>query len=424
MMDINSNYKVYKSFDLSGEEFFSLTRLYLPLMGMDSFSLYLFFQTLENKETYNIRQILDSLNLSKINFLENAIDKLSALSLIKNYFHEQRGYYFKLIQPLNLESFFSNPVLKSFLVNQVGTTEVENIIKNSDYKIRGYPEITKRFDEVFKKSKYNYDDVYNKIFFNKIKDNLVIKNEKFDYILFKMSFDSDVIDDKVLDDEELKRNIINISYTYELTEEEMKEVILNTIAIDKDLKISDISKNAQKVYRGKHKKESFQYVTKEPDVFVSSDIDDDTYKIINLLDRASPKAILESLSGITPSVSELRLLEQLSDIKLPQGVINTMLMFIIGERQGSLPTSYNYFEKVANEWARKGLKTTKAALDYMQKEKEKPKSKSYSYNKKEKEKPEWYESYETELKGAPILKDELTDEEKALIGQEAKELFK
>lgn len=423
-MDINSNYKIYKSFDLSGEEFFSLTRLYLPLMGMDSFSLYLYLLTLENKETYNIRQILDSLNLSKINFLENAFDKLAALSLVENYYHEQKGYYFKIIKPLNLESFFCNSVLKSFLVSQIGTIEVESIIKKSDYKVKGYSEITKRFDEVFKKSKYNYEDVYNKVFFNKIKDNLIIKNEKFDYILFKMAFDSDVIDDKVLDDEELKRNIINISYTYELTEEEMKQVLLNTIALDKDLKISDISKNAQKIYRGKNKQETFQYVTKEPDVFVSSDIDDDTYKIINLLDRASPKAILESLSGITPSVSELRLLEQLSNIKLPQGVINTMLMFIIGERKGSLPTSYNYFEKVANEWARKGIKTTKAALDYMQKEKDSPKTKSYKYSKKEKDKPEWYENYETELKDTKTSKNDLSDEEKALISQEAQELFK
>ena len=330
-MEINSNYKIYKSFDLSGEEFFTLTRLYLPLMGMDSFSLYLYLLTLENKETYSIRQILDSLNLSKINFLENAFDKLAALSLIKNYYNEQKGYYFKVIQPLNIESFFSNSVLKSFLVNQIGTVEVENIIKKSDYTVKGYTELTKRFDEVFKKSKYNYNDLYNKVFFNKIKDNLVIKNDKFDYILFKMAFDSDVIDDKVLDDEELKRNIINISYTYDLNEQEMKEVILNTISIDKDLKISDISKNAQKVYRGKNIKENYQYITKEPDVFVSSDLDDDTYKIINLLERASPKAILESLSGITPSVSELKLLEQLYNIDMPKGVINTMLMYIIGE---------------------------------------------------------------------------------------------
>lgn len=368
-MDINSSYKIYKTFDLSGEEFFSLTRLYLPLMGMDSFSLYLYFLTLENKETYNIRQVLDSLNLTKISFFENAIDKLSALSLVQNYYHEQKGYFFKIIQPLNLESFFSNSVLQSFLISQIGSVEVDNIIKKADYKIKGYTEVTKRFDEVFKKSKYNYEDVYNKIFLNKIKDNLVIKNEKFDYIIFKMGFDNDLIDDKVLEDEELKRNIINISYTYELNEEEMKEVILNTIAIDKDLKISDISKNAQKVYRSKNKEASSQYVTKEPDVFISSDMDDETYKMVNLLDRATPKTILESMSNIPAATVDLKLIEELNQIKLPQGVINTMLLFILGERKGSLPNSFNYYEKVANEWARKGIKTTKAALDYLQEEK-------------------------------------------------------
>lgn len=310
------------------------------------------------------------------------------------------------------------------MISQIGSVEVDNIIKKADYKIKGYTEVTKRFDEVFKKSKYNYEDVYNKIFLNKIKDNLVIKNEKFDYIIFKMGFDNDLIDDKVLEDEELKRNIINISYTYELNEEEMKEVILNTIAIDKDLKISDISKNAQKVYRSKNKEASSQYVTKEPDVFISSDMDDETYKMVNLLDRATPKTILESMSNIPAATVDLKLIEELNQIKLPQGVINTMLLFILGERKGSLPNSFNYYEKVANEWARKGIKTTKAALDYLQEEKKNPRLKFSGYAKKEKDKPDWYDEYETELKDGQVVKSALTEEEKTLISEEAKELFK
>ena len=43
------------------------------------------------------------------------------------------------------------------------------------------------------------------------------------------------MDSKILDDEEFKNQILAISYNYQLNEEEMKEVIMNTIEIDKDL---------------------------------------------------------------------------------------------------------------------------------------------------------------------------------------------
>ena len=46
--------------------------------------------------------------------------------------------------------------------------------------------------------------------------------------------------------------------------------------------------------------------------------------------------------------------------------------------------SYNYFEKVANEWARKGVKDTKSALLHTKQLKEQPKGGTAKYTGKNK----------------------------------------
>ena len=60
----HTNFRVYKNFELSGEAGFCLTKLYLPLIGIDSFALYNLLMTYDNKETYDIRTVLDSLNFN------------------------------------------------------------------------------------------------------------------------------------------------------------------------------------------------------------------------------------------------------------------------------------------------------------------------------------------------------------------------
>ena len=61
-------------------------------------------------------------------------------------------------------------------------------------------------------------------------------------------------------------------------------------------------------------------------------------------------------------------------------------------------------------------------------EDEYPTGKSNSYNtkkvKKEIKKPEWYDRYEDELQNSKTVKKELSDDEKLIINEEAKELFK
>jgi len=432
----HTNFRVYKNFELSGEAGFCLTKLYLPLIGIDSFALYNLLMTYDNKETYDIRTVLDSLNFNNDHFFQEALNKLNALSLVETYFDEEKGYYLYLKQPLAVESFLSNRLLVKFLTEKIGPVEVENITKNLNYKIRGYTDITKTFDEVYVKDFKEEVDPFAKLFFNKIKDNINIKGEKFDYLLFKMEFDENIIPSAVFDDPELKNKIINVAYTYDLNVQEMKQVIEDVVLQNNDLPLSKIGESAEKIYtlkaQSQNKKVQSRFVTKEPDAFVSSKQDDTLFELVNILENNSPKNILESLSGITASKTELRTLERLtSELGLARGVVNVLLYYVLNEKEGTMP-SYNYFEKVANEWARKGVKDTKSALLHTKQLKEQPKGGAVKYtSKKTGVRPDWMDQYEEETEAQAKEKqkqeqeyfDNLSEEEKAKLEEKIKKVL-
>lgn len=426
-ISLNEDFKIQKNFTLCGEDLYSLNNLYLPLIGVDSYALYNFLFTLSSNESYTFKKIMDALHLVNVAHLDNALGKLEGMSLIRRYYSAQKGFLFFLKQPLNVASFLANPVLFNFLSSQIGEVEMKNIKSFATKQVKGYDDVSKPFNEVYKISTTKSSNLFMTLLGNKIKDNIVIKNPEFDYTFFKLTFDSNMIDEKVLDDESFSKSIINISYTYGLNEEEMKQAVLNTIAVDGDLKIADISKNARLIYQEKNKGTTFVFETKEPDPFILSNDDEETVKLIHLVDSLSPSQLLESLNGgIKPSVVELKIFEDLlNNTKFPIGVINVMILLVNEEKKGKLP-SYNYFEKIANEWARNNIKTTKDAIDYIKKQKEEreaPKEAKKYREKKVKPKPTWQGDYEENSKPKEI-NEELTEEEKENILKKAKKALK
>ena len=297
-----------------------------------------------------------------------------------------------------------NSLLSSFLLNQVGEVEFKKLSKTLSQP-RGYTNITKSFDEVFEFREQNVENIFNRIFKIKTKADIKVNNPNFDYIFFKMNFDTDFIDSKVLDEEEFMNQILSISYNYQLNEEEMKEVIMNTIEIDKDLDFKDISKNARIYYQRKNKKSSRIIVTKEPDAFISSALDDEQFLLLSKIEKMDPIELLENINGgIKPAVSEIKMIGDLqANTKFPQSVINLMILMVNGQHNGVLP-GYNYFEKIANTWARAGVDSAASALKFIEEQNEKFKTKtkpSYTNNKKSAPVPEWYDDYKKQLENLP-----------------------
>lgn len=368
---------------LNSEDHFVLLNMYLPLIGMNSLSIYLLLNELYSDEIM-VSTLLDKISLQSPNSLTQNVAKLEGIGLVKKYYNETKGYILELLSPLSGKSFLKNDILRNYLYNQIGDVEVHNLEKvYKEKKYNGYTDMTLRFDEVFKtiKDKKAIISVNDNVV---EEDNIHIKNQKFDYLVFKLKFDESVLPSELLNDKDFEENIMKISYQYELNEEEMKEAIIKTKAINHDLTFEYIAKNAGYIYQNRENTKVLGFDVKEP-IKVNHELTSDEEELIKIANDKSIKEILEIVSFGKPALAELNDFNKLADqTKLPAGVINILIFYINDIKKGE-PVNYTYIEKVARNWMKAGVNSTDSAVKYMSSLKEKKTSKG----KKKIEKPEY-----------------------------------
>ncbi len=417
MDQLLDKFKINNKCQLNSEDISSLTLLYLPLIGIDSFALYCALTSLEVNEEYFIKKLINITNIHTLKELTNTLEKLEAIGLVQTYHHKDKGYIFNVSNPLKEKEFLKEESLICLLETQIGKTEVEELKNKYKDKTKGYKEVTKRFDEVFTVTTKLKSNVIN----NLVNPTVVIENDSFNYSLFKMLFDSTFIDEEVLNEESFKTMINKISFIYKLNEEEMKDIVFNSINNDKRCDYPSLSKYARMTFQRKYKVDTPKLVTIKDDQYIQSVEDDVTLKLCNDLESMSPSEVLEQLSGIKPAQSELKIAEDLlTNTKLSIGAINFMIMYVSKEKNGELP-GYNYFEKIASTWSRAKVKTAYDAIKYIEKRKEKdtePKKQAYK-SKKEAIVPEWYTDYEKNLQNNENISKDVSEE----ISLLAKDLF-
>lgn len=416
---IYDNFKVHNKFQLNSEDYRSLTLLYLPLMGLDSYTTYATLMALDYDEVYPFKKILDLLHFTNINLLNKAIDKLEGLGLVQSFYSETKGYLYELYPPLSFASFFDNELLSGLLETQIGEVEFKKLAIKQKTRNIGYKNISKKFNEVYKTSERSVFSPLKNI----VKNELSLDNNEFNYSLFKVLFDSSILSEDVLNDPEFKKRIERISFLYKLTEEDMRNVIIKTIDVDKNLEYASISKNAKFMFQEKYQASSPRIESLVEDQFIPSSIDDSWRDFINMLESQSIIDILQGLSGIKPSASEITMFEKLqSNTKFPTSVINLMILYVNKEKGGELP-SYNYFEKIANTWARANVKNAYDALKLLNEDKVIEKPNKSTKAKKEKLLPDWYSEYTETLKAKTNTSKE-PEVEKSELTNLVKEMFK
>lgn len=416
-------FKINNKCQLNSEDISSLTLLYLPLIGIDSFALYCTLTSLECGKEYYIKKLINITNIPTLKALTNTFDKLEGLGLLSTYYNKEKGYIFEVISPLKESEFMKEEILVSLLETQIGGTEIENLKSNNKNINKGYKNITKKLSDVFTVTNKTTTNVVNNLF----TPTIIVENNEFNYTLFKMLFDSSFLDEEALNDEKLKSMINKISFIYKLNEEEMKDVVFDSINNDKRCDYPSLSKYARMAFQKKYKVNTPKLVTVKDDQFMQSADDDLTLKLCNDLETMSPSEVLESISGMKATPSELKIFEDLiNNTSLSVGAINFMIMYVNKEKNGELP-GYNYFEKIASTWKRAKVKNALDAIKYVEKknaERDKNKDKpitntNYTKNKKEAPLPDWYSEYEKGLQ-EQTNDNKLTEQE---MNEIAKKLF-
>ena len=380
---------------LNNEDRIILLKLYEPVIGAVAVNLY--FTLWANLDTLNIistefthHNLMATMRLKLEDILE-AREKLEGIGLIKTYFKEGNinSYIYELYSPLDPEEFLNNPVLSVTLESNVGKREYNKIVKFFEIPkidLRKYEDITSKFTEIFGSiNTYEIDELEN---IRKVKSIELIVDEKIDLNNIISIIPEEMLNHKTITNN-TKSLIYKLSFIYNLDEEELSELIRNSINEKHIIDEEKLRENCRNYYTFENKNASPSLIYKKQPEYLRKTVTDTTKKTkqIYTFETTSPYDFLTGKNkGVRPSKTELNLIENLLiDYNLNPGVVNVLIDYVLRINDNKL--TKNFVITIANQWKRSNIKTVEEAMELCKKEN---KSKNKLKTKKKEEKPNWY----------------------------------
>lgn len=360
-----------------------LMLLYQPIIGSISISLYYTLwsyldkmEILSNEWTHH--HILRDMMISNTEFSESK-EKLEAIGLIKTYKKEGNinNYVYELYSPISASEFINNPLLNMALFNAIGKLEYERVIgyfRIPKINLREYEDVTKKFSDVF-----DFSSV-------PLNDNLIYDIKKSNYrkleILSKIDINTilSLISDDILNKKSLTKDtkdfLYKISYIYNYDNDDMIELIRNSLTdkhtIDKKL----LQENANKYYRydNMNKLPSIIYKN-QPEYLRKENLDtSNRSKIIHMFETTSPYDFINSKYKTgNPTSTDLSIISYLLiDLNLKPGVVNVLVDYVLKINNNKLIKSF--VEVIAAQWSKSGIETVEEAMNIAEKEYKKKKN--------------------------------------------------
>ncbi|MDY0063972.1 MAG: DnaD domain protein [Bacilli bacterium] len=410
---IHDSFQVLATRSLHSEDMQSLMSVYLPIMGMDSLSVYLILTQLENKEVTTYKVFFNSLENLSLVTLNQALEKLEALHLIQSYHSEAKGYLHQIFPPLPILTFLEVEGMGPFLEGIIGEVAVQKLKDSQKSKVIGFKNISKSFTAVFKSSISSVQAHPDQ------KPSIFITGQDFNYTEFKVLMDSNLNMEAMMDTDDFKNKILRLAFNYRLEPEHMVDVVMKAQLKDPLLSYASLSYQAKYKFNQIYKINAPRLETVKEDQFIRSSKDDKWLSVIDKCEQYSISDMLYSLSEIKPASSEIKMFDDLSlNTKLSIPVINFMIYIVNKQKEGELP-NYQYFEKIAQNWVRGKVKTVQDAIKLLEKKQESKETKPKGVaTKKKVPVPEWHEAYRKQLKE----KEQQKQQEDEIV-ELAKELF-
>ena len=403
-----------------------LTMLYQPIIGTTAVNLYLTLVCdLDKNEFMSINETHHHLMTSMRMRLEDIVvarEKLEAIGLIKTYYkkgEDVNNYVYEIFSPISASEFFNHPILNIVLYNNVGKKEYERIVnyfKIPKINLNSYEDITKNFDEVF-------DTTPGSMFENALNDikkvhKLNIDIEQIiDFELLESILPAGLISKKGFT-KDIKTLINNISFIYNLKEENIKSIIINSVnekgSIDKSL----LRKNARNYYQYENSGKLPSLIYQKQPEYLRKPVGDESKraKMIYVFETTTPYNFLKSkYNGAKPTTRDVNLIESLMfDLQLKPAVINVLIDYVI--RVNNKKLSKNFVETIAGQWKRLNIMTAEDAMLQAEKESKMRKTtvKKNTYKKEEKL-PDWFDK--------EIKEDKLDKEEEEKVKDMLKEFM-
>lgn len=390
----NTEFIVYKTYNLSRDHQSILSDLYLPLIGTGAYSLYIYLH--ESTRDENIlqvrfhRELIDDLTTT-LSELSTFLEKLEGIGLLRSYVtteeHEDRFVY-RLAAPLSAEAFFKDPMLSMYLYSQLGST------KFNDKKERlTYPDLPDNITEVTKK----FTDVYrqtNDESFSVPVEQLQHENTSRGPTVDLDDFDFDVLFthlkgtriDRKFFNKEVSRLIVELSDLFNLNAYDLKQILLRSTSPQFGIDQESLKREARKYYQKENGKSVPTFTEDKTDDAIEE------LSYFERLDQVSPLDRINDLRNNQPSENDLKVVtEVIVKTSLENGVINILLEYALQMKDGDLPL--RYVMTIAENWQEAGYRTAeeayKSIMDYRDSQAERRKKKSYNKTASGESEPAW-----------------------------------
>jgi len=375
-----------------------LILLYQPIVGSQAISLYYTLwayldksELISNEWTHH--HILRDMMISNSEFIDAKV-KLEAIGLIKTYYKSGNinNYVYELYSPISASEFINNPLLNMAIANAVGKLEYERIInyfRIPKVNLKEYEDITSKFSDVFAFSNIS------------MADNLMYDIKKSNYrkleILSKIDLNTifSLISDEMLNKKSITKDtkdfLYKISYIYNYDNDDMVELIRNSISERHTIDKKQLQENAQKYYRYDNMGKLPSIIYKnQPEYLRKENLDtSNRSRMIHLFETTSPYDFINSKCKTgNPTSSDLATISYLLiDLNLKPGVVNVLIDYVLKINNNKLIKSF--VEVIASQWSKAGIETVESAMELAESEYKKKKSVTNKTTKKVSIKPKW-----------------------------------
>lgn len=399
-----------------------LTMLYQPIIGSSAVNLYFtLWSFLDRNEIKSLEWTHHHLMVNmglKLDYIIEAREKLEGIGLLKVYVKKGNvnNFIYELYSPIDASQFFNNPILNVALYNNLGKQEYEKTL--SYFKIprivmTDYEEITCKFNEIYDSCSgnlldYNFDDIRHK---NRIGfsvepkfdlDNIIgiIPEEMLNYRSFT---------------KEIRDFIYKLSFIYNLNEDNLSNIIRNSINEKHNIDREMLKINCRNFYNFENSGKLPSLIYRNQPEYLRKPAGDTSKraKTIYYFETTSPYEFLYQKNNNTePNGRELKIIEYLMiDLNMNPGVVNVLVDYVLRINNNKLVKSF--VDSIASQWVRSKVETVEQAMNLAEKEYKNKKNieRKVIKNINVVDKPEWFNK---EIEEVSVSLDKQIEFEKKL----------
>ncbi len=397
-----------------------LVMLYQPIIGTTSINLYFTLWSYLDKtelfsEEWTHHHLMTSMRIKLIE-IEEARKKLEAIGLLRTYLKQGNinQYIYELYSPVGAYEFFNNPVLSISLYNNIGVTEYEKILeyfKMPRLNLKEYTDITSCFSDVFEATDMHYfessiEDI------RRTNSRKLELNAKIDITTIISMIPEEMLNSKSIT-KETKELLYRLSFIYNYNDDEMRELIRNSLSDKRTIDKVLLKKNARKFYQFEHSGKLPSLLYRNQPEYLRKPMGDNSKKakIIYQFETTTPyDFLLSKYNGAKPTKNDVTILEYLLvDMNLNPGVVNVLVDYVLKINNNKLIRSF--VEVIASQWAKSKVETVDSAMSLAEKEYKNRKNYETKTVSKKESKPTWFNQ---EIESSKASLEEQKEMEKLL----------